>query len=187
MNHEEDRAKDALDGYLDRALAAHGDNEPRPGLQQRVLAHLQAVPKRGVGWIWVAVPAASALALLIWAALYLSLPHPPRPAEVPTSARREAQRSSAPVGESQKTALANGTHAMKRRIFGHDMVAAERQRKKLPKLPTFPSAQPLSEPERLLIALGQRDPEQLRKIADWQEDFKKPLDPGAWSPEKDEK
>jgi hypothetical protein len=97
------------------------------------------------------------------------------------------QNPPAPVRESRETAPADSTHATTQRIRGHGMFAAEPQTKKLPKLPTFPSAQPLSGPERMLIALGQRDPEQLRKIADWQQQFKKPLDSEAWTPEEDEK
>ena len=183
MNGEEHRAKDTLDRYLDRAVAACADDEPRPGLEQRVLAHVQAAPRRGVGWIWVAIPVAAALALVAWAALSSS--RPPKPAEVTTRARNEVQTPPAPVRESRKMASGDSAHATTQRIRGRDMLAAERQKKKSPKLPTFPSAQPLSGPERLLIALGQRDPKQLQEIADWQEEFKKPLDPEAWSPEKD--
>lgn len=182
MNREENKANDALDGYLDRALAAFGDDEPSPGLEQRVLAHVQAAPRRGGGWIWVLVPVA--LALVAWAALSLSLSRLPKPAEPATGARNEMLNLPAPVRESRQMGRSNNTHASTRRIPSHDLLAAE-QRKRLPKLPTFPSPQPLSGPERLLLALGQRDPEQLRQIADWQEEFKKRANPEASSPEKE--
>jgi hypothetical protein len=184
MNRGESRDNDTVERYLDRALAAYGDDEPRPGLDQRVMAHLRAAPERGVRWLWLPVPAV--LALVAWAALSLSLSRSPKPAEVTTTARNEVQNPPAPVRQPQiqKTALANSTNPRPPRVRGHGLSAAE-LRKKLPKLPVFPSPQPLSEPERLLLALGQSHPEELRQIADWQEDFKKPAHPEASSPEND--
>lgn len=59
--------QDELDRLLDTALAGYSSEEPRPGLEQRVLARIQAADTpRSFGWRWVlAIPALASLLLLV--------------------------------------------------------------------------------------------------------------------------
>jgi len=191
MNKEEkpktEEAKDSLDRYLDRALLAL-NGEPRPGLEHRVLAHVQSAPKKSHWWIWLAVPAFAALVVLAivsltsswhpksWRAKLLpSSPssYPPQTARSETSTLAQQTPQTMPV----KNARTTSRHRTLTAPDVHD------HSEKSAKLPTFPSTQPLSSQERLLVALVQNHPEQLKEIADWQQEFTRPPAPEALNPE----
>ena len=77
MNNDKEKR---LDEILDAALAEYGNAEPLHGLEDRVLARLQAEPARRPWWVWGAV-AAGAAAVAIAAALMMR-PAEPKPAPV---------------------------------------------------------------------------------------------------------
>jgi len=129
---------------LEAALACYRPAEPRPGLEERILANLrtspQAAPRLRRGWL--PVMATAATVLIVLAALYLAR----RPAPQPTVVRRaeapSATISSVPV----KPTLPRRYAAARRpsRAAKQVAVAPPRQER-------FPSPAPLSEQELLLL------------------------------------
>ncbi len=175
MNYDDKpEMEDPLDRYLDRALSAYSGGEPRFGLEQRVLAHVQSAPPRRPWWIWLRIPSFVLLVLLV-SLYWFRLP------PVPEMARNLAPGP--PVIEQRATKNGPVLRVVEKR--NPRAVIPRSVRVSMPKLPTFPSAQPLSEQERLLVALAQNHPEQLSAIAEWQKEFTKPPDPEALRPDED--
>jgi hypothetical protein len=81
MNNDKDKR---LDEMLDAALAEYGNAEPLHGIEDRVLARLQAEPARRPWWIWGAV-AAGAAAVAIAAALMMH----PEPKQAPAATAKQ--------------------------------------------------------------------------------------------------
>lgn len=147
--------RDLVDDVLDRALAAHGRAEPRPGLEGRVLAALRSRPP--LPWwrtlfasrpAWATVGVLAATAGL--AALFLldsprpgATPNPPfaavpgpaapaRAAETPPPAAQAiAELPAAPPPPSPATRIASAP--------------------RVPRRASFPEHSPLSEQEQLLL------------------------------------
>jgi hypothetical protein len=138
--------QDDLDRLLDTALAGYSCEEPRPGLEQRVLAHIQAVdtPRR-FGWRWAVLIPAFASVLLI-ATVYRRGPHQAIPGgkivavQAPAVEVRPAAR---PVASPPITARRTVT---------------------FPKRSVFPLPSPLSPEERALVDLAARFPDQAREV-----------------------
>jgi hypothetical protein len=146
MSHEE-REKLA-DQFLDAALKQYSAAEPRPGLETRILANLAtATPRRLFAFPHIAWAAVAAFALLaitfgIW------------------QHRRPAQSAHAPAAiEPSVPAPLPPTPAAPIQTTHNAAVATRRHRVPLPQPPVeeamrqeqFPSPQPFSEDERLLL------------------------------------
>jgi hypothetical protein len=168
--------QDELDRILDAALAKYATAEPREGLEGRVLATLRAerarLPNR-TSWRWSAM---AALAAVIVVALALAsrsdkklrpvvTTHPssakPAPKEVPqifSSGRLKEVRP-------QKRSARRGTSV--RRSQPEIVIAANpgSPKRSSPKLDQFPSAQPLSEQEKILANYVAQYPEHAALIA----------------------
>jgi len=153
--------REDFDRWLDLALRARVDAEPRTGLEERVLAHIAAEPARSFSW-WAAAAAAVVVFVIAFAiiALYSGKQHaiarnrqspslervrPPEPsghASAPTVAatvqrHREVRRAACCVSA---------------RAAGHASAAAE----PAPRLMTFPSLRPQTPQERMLARLAAR-------------------------------
>lgn len=146
MKHEE-REKLA-DQILDAALKQYSDAEPRPGLETRILANLAATPRHRpfalprVAWAAMAAFALLAITFGIWqhrrpaqishapAVIVPSVPAPLPPAP------------SAPMQMTQPVAVATRRH----KVPQPKPLVQEALRQD-----QFPSPQPLSEDERLLL------------------------------------
>jgi hypothetical protein len=174
--------RDALDRELTAALAKFTAVEPRPGLEDRVLAHVRSererIPDRS--W-WSVVSAAVAVAAVIIVTVTLVLragrPHAPEianhsPAPVPTPA---AERPAPQVASNnspnaahpqprQRTAVRHGS----RREAVSVSVAP-------PKLDHFPSPQPLTEQELALAHYVRQFPQEATLIAQAQEEYEKEI------------
>jgi hypothetical protein len=150
-----EKEDDALDRELDAALAKYAAVEPRAGLENRILANLQAERSRIPGrawWHW-SVPAALAAAVgvavvvLAWRSL--------KPAQVVVGDHPPTTQGSAQSGTKVAANSGNGVRPqvppMARKTAGHRVrpVAAMAA---LPKLEQFPSPQPLSAQEQILAA-----------------------------------
>lgn len=158
-----DRNKDKhLDELLDSMLSAYSRAEPRPGLENRILAGVRQAAGRPVSqvwnwkWLWAGMAVAAALLLFtVWAGRHLSrqvpaktvvhVPHtaqpepqaPPDASHAPDAATAAVRRRPAPRVEPRNAAL-----ALDRRPA------------------VFPTPTPLSEQEQLMLSYLARTPRQ---------------------------
>jgi hypothetical protein len=162
-DHEQDDlnlrvSKDAaLDRKLDTALARYATVEPRAGLEKRILANLQAeqarIPERA-WWRW-SIAAAAAAIIIVAVALTLRsgrtapqqivqhpLPTQQGPKQAPQIAARDEESSTSTLAPARRTV--HHGHGDRQ---GATVVASAN-----PKLDVFPSPQPLSEQERILMS-----------------------------------
>ena len=144
-----------LESLLDDALASYSKQEPRPGLERRVLDRIHATaPPRFVfpRWAWV-VPAA---ACLLWAGLVWTR-HDATPQRAPVTHVATARVAAPALPEIPRSA---------KRV---------RKRKGIPRLPQFPAPAPLSDEERALLAFVTRAPKEAQE--GWIDTQRRGLDP----------
>jgi hypothetical protein len=155
---------DELDKLLDEALASYSSQEPRPGLEQRVLRRVRAAgtPRRFGWWRWaIAVPVFASL-------LPLAVTHLVKPPAIahrvkPQAATVERNLSSAEAPTTTDVAPTEPRPAAPRpahRVVNRPVVA----RSPLPKLGVFPLPVPLPPEERALVDLVTRFPNQAREV-----------------------
>jgi hypothetical protein len=152
---------DNFERQLETALTKYAAVEPRPGLEQRVLANLRADREHGLEpawWTWpVAVLAGLAGAILCAVALRHGA-KTKQFARVPTM---EARSERAPVvsgTEAYKGNLKSQISDFKERQKHGTKIRVERTlADDLPKLEQFPAPEPLTEQEKSLIRFAQED------------------------------
>ena len=169
MNYNDNQRDTFLDQLLDASLARYARVEPRPGLEERLLAGVRAEPSRPLWLRWAWLPAtAGAVALIVVGALVLSerrAPVPPAPRVARTA---EAPTAVAPSPAAKETAPVVPAKTAPRATRPTPASLAT-----LPRRQEFPSASPLSEQEQLLLRYVQRTPrEELLTAA-----FRDPLEP----------
>ncbi len=161
-----------FDGLIDDALASYSRVEPRPGFEARVLAHVHGAPKR-VLWPWaIAIPAALAIALVAGIGLRQSLPPPtvamakPPQAQLTVLASVPSRLPLADARGSEEPILRRDREgAVVSNYVGQDTRRpAPRPPRALPKLDRFPTPAPLTDQERVLLALAARSPELVREM-----------------------
>jgi hypothetical protein len=166
---------DALDRALDAALAKYAAAEPRAGLEQRILAHLQSesvcLPNR-CWWRWCAAGAVVAL-LAIMLAMPWRSNKPPSTATQrhPSAAIERAQPSATPAavnGEMPATAARLQRYKATRHHVRQPPVVADE-----PKLDQFPSPEPLTKEELALVLYVRQFPGDAVIVASAQEEFEK--------------
>jgi hypothetical protein len=161
-----------LDRTLDAALAKYAAVEPRPGLEERVLAHVRSVPapRRWMKWkLWTAASLAVAAIVvtvglaMIWRGGRNSHPvianHPSAPAQPLPETQIAANRQNQTQSRNSKPAAKISA----RRNHPQPEVAVAVN---LPKLDQFPSPQPLSDQERRLASYIAEHPERAALIAE---------------------
>ena len=152
-----------LDDLLDRGLREYSQAEPRAGLEDRILANLRTQPEPRRWWrIWVPVLAAAAV-LAIVAALLLR-PSRPQPAVATHSPSQPRPAATLPP-QPAATAKAAPRHA----AHMPRVVAVKREPAPLPRQQTFPAPTPLTEQERLVLALLRHAPDEAIQVAQAQE------------------
>jgi hypothetical protein len=154
--------KAELDRWMDAALRARADVEPRMGLEERVLARLATEPPSKVrAWRWPALVGAAAILAI---ALALLFSHSSRGTPAMLSGRH------APSGEriDSYSVQVNATASQQEpgRVHNHLRVgrstpvrnasAVSIQKEALPKLATFPTPRPETAEERMLARLAAR-------------------------------
>lgn len=177
---------DALDRELNAALAKYAAAEPRPGLEERILAHLRTererVPVR-VWWAWGAAAALAAFVVVVALTWRLQKPRPSIVASHPPTAAREGQngnrnydRQTSAVrvdsnGHASDFHLRASTLAATRAVrrIRHEVASAG------PKLEQFPSPQPLTEQELALARYVRQFPQDATLIARAQEEDEKEI------------
>jgi hypothetical protein len=160
----------ALERELDAALAKFATAEPRPGLDQRILANLRIEHKRAAKRSWWRWPAVAALAVVIIVSLSVAW-RSGKPAQ-----NIGGQQPSATVQTNQdaKTLVANnggsgsirpleagpGSRVKSRALSDPATIVVP-----APKLEQFPSPRPLSEQETILTRYVANYPEHAALIA----------------------
>jgi hypothetical protein len=175
------------DRELDAALARYATVEPRPGLEQRVLAHLRAEQQLHAarGWRgWRPLAAlAVACSIAVVSATLLTKSRVFNPTTASGNASREGvAKDPRPGGAAQsdmgKPALESGrlqervqsTERAKGAVANHGGAAELRQTETAdevaPKLERFPAPEPLSEQEKLLARFVEDDPQEAALVAE---------------------
>jgi hypothetical protein len=135
--------RDKIESLLDDALASYSRQEPRPGLERRVLdrIHTAAAPRFAFPrWAW-AIPVA---ACLLWAGIIWTR-RAATPDRVPVTHMAAARAPASPTMETPK------------------VVNRPRKRKALPRLPQFPAPAPVTNEERALLAFVTRAPKEAQE------------------------
>ena len=161
MNPEERMpTQEHLDRWLDMALRARADVEPRLGLENRVLARLAADSQRSRS-AWWALPVTTAVALVI-TALLVGLYHRPPARTVadeqqrPLTSHHSSPRTVAQVNPATVVNKLGGHHHFPAATTVVVNDASGKEREPLPKLATFPAPRPETPEERMLLRLAAR-------------------------------
>jgi hypothetical protein len=159
MNPEE--RERLVDSILDRALGPQ-IVEPREGLEERILAKLPAEPQRRRWWQWMWLPALAAAAILAvvigMRVLHRDAPAPIESKKTVEQPKQEmAVRPELPTREAiaPRRAVATQTRP-KLAAKPKFAVAAAQPQQALPRQAVFPAPVPLTDQERLLLALVNR-------------------------------
>lgn len=166
-----DDRRDEFDDLLDSALASYAKQQPRPGLERRVLARIEDSVDRPnwwrSRWLW-AIPALGCLLLIV---LHSSVQQPPRIAAISPTSR--------PVAPDQQPRPAIGqnatAHPVIRRAIArvHTRVQAVGQQR--PKRDQFPSPTAMTPEERALLYLVKHAPQETARWIEEHQDKIKPL------------
>jgi len=177
-SHDSKAELGPLDRDLDAALAMYSAVEPRAGLEERVLATLQAERDQVMArswrhWSFVSAAAIFAAVVIIVATLALRSGK----AQAPVTARRPTTvlpvivqagqpnpRDVASSNSSEKNDLAQSSRAAERHAV-HRAARAAAVANAQPKLDQFPSPQPLSEQEKILASYVEEYPERAGLLA----------------------
>ena len=155
-----------FDRWLDAALHARADAEPRMGLEDRVLARLAADPPRKFVWWPASALAVAAAGLVITIAIVLLHTRQPEQAIADHKVQQAnpvAVNSASVQSNSAPNTMAVHSRRRSRLINRGDsaccistkvMAGRESGQERLPKLATFPAPRPLTVEERMLAELA---------------------------------
>ena len=163
---------DDLDHLLDSALARYAAVEPRMGLEERVMARLQAGAQQPSRRSWLQWGLATALAVIVVAAALAwkssRVPHPEiancPPAAIENPSTQKTNSAPPATGE-----VAVVKHPAVRKTSMRSAVANTAAAH--PKLDQFPSPQPLSTEEIALAQYVKNFPKEAQLVAQAQEEF----------------
>ena len=145
-----------LDDLLDASLKRYSSVEPRPGLEERLLAGIRAEPPRALWPRWAWLPAtAGVVALMVAGTLILSERREPAPAAQPLARTVGAPAPPAPAISPEGTRPAAPAEVAPR-----PSRRAPALRVALPRSEHFPLPAPLSEEEHLLLRYVQVTPKE---------------------------
>ena len=161
--------KGSLDEWLDKALQQYGNAEPGIGLENRILANLEAAGKRahrGYGWLL----AGASVAVLVMATgneIWRQALHPRRDAPA-LAARQNAVKEVSPAMAPQTKPVARSRRSRpRRRAFAGSQVASTNT----PRLGQFPSPLPLSQQELSMASYAEHFPKEALLIVQQQRVF----------------
>ena len=168
MQHDEERIERELDGALTRYAA----NEPRIGLEGRVLANLRAANLREVRRAsrWrnavIAIATACALVGMLLMVERRAAVAPqtgiPKAENVPRPASEKYSETAAFAGARRLTVRAHQQSMESKTLGSSRMVIPEES----PKLEQFPAPEPLSPQEALLVRYVGNDPQDAELMAE---------------------
>ena len=166
MTNYDSRKDESLDRALDAALAQYAAVEPRPGLEERILANLEGKRNRAPLTRWWAWPALAAAVILITLTLVWRWNSQP----ASTARRAPTATQDRDGGLNRAHAALNGNIAqspfsasvkISHRIHAHSPVLVA----SVPRLDQFPSPRPLSEQEQILARYVASYPQQAALLA----------------------
>lgn len=150
----EDKSKDQFVAeLLEASLRRYRSEEPRAGLEGRILTHVLSSDHSARRWTWVwALGAATAGVLVIFALLQI----PQHPAPAPSQEQVVVERTAPPAIPSPPTQSTSPKPSLRTaRLSGMPARGAVAQ----PSRPAqFPTPAPLSEEERLLLVYAAQSP-----------------------------
>lgn len=167
---EPEDGKNSVDQWLETGLGQYGKVEPRPGLEGRVLANLEAHRRLQAEehWNWRPSLAALASLALLGAAIFLIRGRESsRPARAEQSVAAARQQPAAPA-VMKATENAVRPESARRGSVPRAHVPTEtplETGEDGPRLTQFPSPQPLSPQEQMLARFVQRRPREARLLA----------------------
>ena len=167
------KKQDELDSILDTALAKYTATEPRPGLEDRVLAHLRAdrtpIPVHA-WWLW-SVAAVLAVVIVagavVWRSGKPSLPVVPDHSTQMQGTQEPAKRIASNGERGAVRSVEPGPARNKTGHHSHLPVEIALP----PKLDQFPSPQPLSEQEIALARYAHQFPQEATLVAQAQVEY----------------
>lgn len=158
-----------FDKFLDDALREYSAAEPRAGLEGRILANLRAAPAVSSWYARPAFAAAVTTALCamlygIWTIMPVLSEHQ-RPPIVPN-------RLPAPVvaRTRPRSDVETPRHAIKKEVGSRETT----QHQRASFAAQLPAPEPLSEQEKLLLALARENPKEIISSIAWQEQMRRP-------------
>lgn len=146
-----------LDGWLDAALRARAEAEPRMGLEDRILARL-AIESARKSFPWrpmFAVVAAGFVVAITMVVFYLGIP---KRDVVSVAPRARATREAIQSADTQADRATERADAARRKMRDLPIrhVSQHVHQQGLPRLATFPSPSPQTDQERVLARLAAR-------------------------------
>lgn len=150
--------------WLDSALRARLNVEPRIGLEERVLARLASKPRARSVW-WPAMAMTGAVVAAI--AIALALQRPTQPQRIVVNGLAHPATASAASGQAAEVPSRPTTSGIDRHRHSQflanrgaaccsssDLVSRRKAEEHLPKLVRFPAAHPETDEERMLAQLA---------------------------------
>ena len=177
MKHDEKQ----IDELLERGLREYSQVEPRGGLEERVMANLRTQPAPRPWWrMWVPALAAAAVLAMVAAVALRPAKQETQVGRAPeTGPRLTASRTGprantgkqAQIAAPPKRPLAANRHKEELAPAGQQQGEGSRAQVAVqqPRQAVFPSPVPLTEQERLVLALLQQAPHEVEKVAKEQE------------------
>ena len=176
MDADNGNKQSETDRWLDSALKARIEAEPRMGLEERVLARLAAQPEPKPFTLWPVLMAAAALLVIAVALVIMHSAARKAPELVKLPQQNPGLSiSSQPASEDGKVAPGVATSSqqhlrasktpdggIRRSVRTASLVT--RRPEALPKLATFPAPRPESREERLLAQMG-KQPDSYRQAS----------------------
>ena len=154
-----------VDQVLDRALGPQLV-EPRPGLEERILANLPAQPEQRPWWRWMWIPALAAAAVL---ALVIGMRVLQRPAVPSQQVQKTIERPKQEIATKPQPPSVQQTIEPKRLVAKRSAPRMSPQPTTVavaePRLDVFPSRGTLTPEERLLVAFVRQQPLHARTVA----------------------
>ena len=159
---------DDLGHELDVVIAKYAASEPRPGLEERILANLRAEQTHGPVRIWWGWAIAGALAVVVVAGVALAwrwtAPSQPTIAKRSQPSTQEPQKTRTQIAVHDNKAIQPHARTGVRRTSLHPPRTTNIGVNS-PKLEQFPSPQPMSEQEEILANYVGKYPEHAILIA----------------------
>lgn len=151
---EEEKDKQ-LDGLLDSLLSQYASEEPRPGLETRVLARMADSRRGKVSvWRWLCLGAGAAAMAAVVIALLVSTrsrPRPTTPAIAQSQPRSSSAKAALTAGETSRAP--RPTVRPGKKLIRHARDIEVRK-------DVFPTPEPLSEQEKLMLRYLSATPRQ---------------------------
>jgi len=169
----EDRHAEELDRALDAALRNYALIEPRPGLEDRILANLHSEPEprsHASWWQWGLVAAIAALVIVVVSLAWSPKASHPQIANHPSPTIESPTKTPAKPEVRPDRSAESVPPRIKpvRRAAAHDVVPVVASS---PKLDQFPSPQPLTAEELILVRYVSQFPQDATLTARVQEEL----------------